>query len=152
LGLSVRLEEISGGLDGPIDVLGGVLSREEEGFELAAGHIDPALDQAPEVFGKEFSVGAIGSGPIDDWVRVKEKRHHATDALHLGIDPVIASGRKESIAESFAECFKVTRNIAFARGVAYQTDRDDPVATCAAAFMLRTRSQHGKPVTEAGGS
>ncbi|MEQ1754054.1 MAG: PaaI family thioesterase [Micropepsaceae bacterium] len=41
---------------------------------------------------------------------------------------------------AFAECFKVTRNIAFTRGVAYHTDRDDPIATCAAAFMLRTRA------------
>ena len=94
-------------MDGPIDVLDGVFSREEEGFELAAGHIDPALDQAPEVLGKEFSIGAVGTGPVDDRVRVKEKRHHAPDALHLGIDTVIASGRKESIAETFAECFKV---------------------------------------------
>ena len=40
---------------------------------------------------------------------------------------------------AYAECFKVTRNIAFTRGVAYHTDREDPIATCAAAFMLRTR-------------
>lgn len=39
---------------------------------------------------------------------------------------------------AFAECYKVTKNIAFVRGVAYHTDRTDPIATCAAAFMLGT--------------
>ncbi len=35
-----------------------------------------------------------------------------------------------------AECYKVTRNIAFVRGTAYQGDEADAVATCAAAFMI----------------
>lgn len=51
---------------------------------------------------------------------------------------------------AYAECFKVTRNIAFARGIAYHTDRDDPIATCAAAFMLRTKSQPAKRPAEHG--
>jgi len=37
---------------------------------------------------------------------------------------------------AFAECYKVTRNIAFVRGTAYHTDIEDPIATCVAAFML----------------
>jgi len=44
---------------------------------------------------------------------------------------------------AFAECFKVTKNIAFVRGLAYHTDRADPIATCAAAFMLGTKGQRG---------
>jgi acyl-coenzyme A thioesterase PaaI-like protein len=39
---------------------------------------------------------------------------------------------------AYAECFKVTKNIAFVRGLAYHTDRNDPIATCAATFMLGT--------------
>ena len=35
-----------------------------------------------------------------------------------------------------AHCFKVTRNIAFVRAVAYETDPDDPIAAATAAFML----------------
>ena len=35
-----------------------------------------------------------------------------------------------------AHCFKVTRNVAFVRAVAYETDPDDPVAAATAAFML----------------
>lgn len=39
---------------------------------------------------------------------------------------------------AYAECFKVTTNIAFVRGIAYHADRNDPIATCAATFMLGT--------------
>ena len=34
------------------------------------------------------------------------------------------------------ECYKVTRNVAFTRGVAYTTAPDDPIATAAGAFMI----------------
>ncbi|MEQ8689435.1 MAG: PaaI family thioesterase [bacterium] len=40
-----------------------------------------------------------------------------------------------------AECYKRTKNVAFVRGVAYQTDKDDPVATSVATFMLGTPNQ-----------
>ncbi|MCF8469861.1 MAG: PaaI family thioesterase [Parvibaculum sp.] len=33
-------------------------------------------------------------------------------------------------------CYKVTKNIAFVRGTAYHTDKDDPIATCVGTFML----------------
>lgn len=44
---------------------------------------------------------------------------------------------------ALAVCYKVTSNIAFVRGTAYHTDRADPIATCAAAFMLGTKNQPG---------
>lgn len=59
--------------------------------------------------------------------------------LDLRIDYMKAATPGADIL-AFAECFKVTRNIAFARGIAYHTDKDDPIATCAAAFMLKTKS------------
>lgn len=34
-----------------------------------------------------------------------------------------------------AECFRVTRRIAFARGVAYDDDKDDPVVNAIASFF-----------------
>jgi acyl-coenzyme A thioesterase PaaI-like protein len=37
-----------------------------------------------------------------------------------------------------AECYKVTRNVAFVRGVAYHDDPSDPIATTVATFMLST--------------
>jgi uncharacterized protein (TIGR00369 family) len=35
-----------------------------------------------------------------------------------------------------AECYKLTRNVAFVRGVAYHDDPSDPIATSTATFML----------------
>ena len=37
-----------------------------------------------------------------------------------------------------SECFKLTHNIAFVKGVAYQKDVNDPIATSMATFMLGT--------------
>ena len=39
-----------------------------------------------------------------------------------------------------AECYKLTRNVAFVRGLAHQGDPDNPVASSTAAFMLGTPS------------
>lgn len=39
-----------------------------------------------------------------------------------------------------AECYKLTRNVAFVRGIAHQGDRSDPVAASTAAFMMGTPS------------
>lgn len=38
-----------------------------------------------------------------------------------------------------AECYKLTRNIAFVRGVAYHDDPDDPIASTVATFMLTSK-------------
>jgi len=35
-----------------------------------------------------------------------------------------------------AECYKVTRNVAFARGLAYEESEADPFATCLSTFMV----------------
>ncbi|MET0389452.1 MAG: PaaI family thioesterase, partial [Polyangiales bacterium] len=38
------------------------------------------------------------------------------------------------------ECYKTTHNIAFTRGIAYDQNERDPVASMAATYMLRTQS------------
>jgi len=38
-----------------------------------------------------------------------------------------------------AECYKVTRNIGFARAVAYQEDETSPIASAVATFMIATK-------------
>jgi uncharacterized protein (TIGR00369 family) len=45
-----------------------------------------------------------------------------------------AKPHKDLLFES--ECLKVAREIAFARGLAYQADRGEPVAICTGTFML----------------
>jgi uncharacterized protein (TIGR00369 family) len=62
--------------------------------------------------------------------------------LDLRIDYMKPANPHEDIF-AYAECYKVTKNIAFVRGLAYHTDRADPIATCAAAFMLGTKSHKG---------
>lgn len=47
-----------------------------------------------------------------------------------------------------ATCFRLTRNVAFVRGIAYHDDEADPVAAAAGAFMLATaagRRSRSKP-------
>jgi len=39
-----------------------------------------------------------------------------------------------------AECYKLTRHVAFVRGTAYNDDAADPVASMTATFMLRTQA------------
>ncbi len=65
--------------------------------------------------------------------------------LDLRIDYMKPATPREDIF-AFAECYKVTKNIAFVRGLAYHTDRNDPIATCAAAFMLGTKNAKGANV------
>jgi uncharacterized protein (TIGR00369 family) len=48
------------------------------------------------------------------------------------------------------ECYKLTRQVAFCRGTAYNGDEKDPVASMSATFMLRTQAlPHG---TSGGGA
>ena len=69
--------------------------------------------------------------------------------LDLRIDYMKSATPDQDIF-AFAECFKVTKNIAFSRGIAYHVTIDDPIATCTAAFMLKTQRTRGEvPRTEA---
>lgn len=62
-------------------------------------------------------------------------RGTAIATLDLRIDYLRPAGPKIDILGS-AECYKVTRTIAFVRGIAYQETFRDPIANCAGTFML----------------
>lgn len=47
---------------------------------------------------------------------------------------------------AWTECYRATKSIAFVRGVAFHTDKADPIASCTAAFMLGTTDAR-KPKT-----
>lgn len=47
-----------------------------------------------------------------------------------------ATPEKAVIGE--AECYRISRNIAFIRGIAHHGDTSDPIANCAASFMLNS--------------
>lgn len=55
--------------------------------------------------------------------------------LDMRIDYMKPATPGEAI-HAFADCYRMTKSIAFVRGVAYHTDRDDPIAAVSAAFML----------------
>jgi uncharacterized protein (TIGR00369 family) len=63
----------------------------------------------------------------------------AIATLDLRIDYLRPAAPKRDIIGS-AECYKVTRTIAFVRGIAYQETFRDPIANCAGTFMLGATS------------
>jgi uncharacterized protein (TIGR00369 family) len=44
-----------------------------------------------------------------------------------------------------ADCYKVTRNVAFVRAIAYQGDESSPIASAAGSFMVGTQQRRQKP-------
>lgn len=44
----------------------------------------------------------------------------------------------------FAECYRITSTVIFARGVAYQHDRNEPLAHVVGTFMRMGRGQYGE--------
>jgi uncharacterized protein (TIGR00369 family) len=71
-------------------------------------------------------------------VTAKTKSFGAIATLDLRIDYMKPATPKLDIFGT-AECFRVTRSIAFARAFAHHGDVNEPIATCAAVFMLKTR-------------
>ena len=47
-----------------------------------------------------------------------------------------ATPRKDLLARGY--CYKVTRNVAFARGIAFHDDADDPIANAVCTFLIDT--------------
>jgi uncharacterized protein (TIGR00369 family) len=54
-----------------------------------------------------------------------------------------ATPRKPVIAE--AECYRMTRSVAFTRAIAHQGDPKDPIAAAAGTFMLGTKGEVTRP-------
>jgi len=59
--------------------------------------------------------------------------------LDLRIDYLRRSAPGRGI-HARVECYKTTYNVAFTRGIAFDGDETDPVASMAATYMLRTQS------------
>lgn len=70
---------------------------------------------------------------VSVWTRLDTFRPQAT--LDIRIDYVRAAHPRADMAAR-VECYRVTRDIAFVRGVAHDGDSNDPVANMAACFMF----------------
>jgi uncharacterized protein (TIGR00369 family) len=92
---------------------------------IHGGVITALLDNASGI--------AVRTGPDPDG----EERSMAT--LDLRIDYMRpAQPRQDLLAE--AQCYRMTSNVAFVRAIAYHDDRNDPIASSVATFMLGTKA------------
>ena len=66
-------------------------------------------------------------------VALEEPRSIATLDLRIDYMKPAAPGRD---IVGYCHCYKLTRNVAFVRGVAYHEAPEDPIATVVATFML----------------
>ena len=68
-------------------------------------------------------------------VAARTDREHNFATLDLRIDYMKPATPGDDVL-AFAECYKLTRRIAFVRGVAYHKKRDEPIANATATFMF----------------
>ncbi len=99
---------------------------------IHGGVITALLDNASGMAVRSDGV----AGRSDDGA-AGEERSMAT--LDLRIDYMRpAQPREDLFAE--AHCYRMTSNVAFVRAIAYHSDRNDPIASSVATFMLGTPS------------
>lgn len=101
-----------------------------------------ALDYRADLIGDE-DTGVLASGPIIAlmdmatslavWTRRGAFRPQAT--LDLRVDYLRAATPGRTIIGR-GECYRLTRRIAFVRGMAHDGDADDPIAHVAGTFMM----------------
>jgi uncharacterized protein (TIGR00369 family) len=111
-------------------------------IELRHGHGFMRLPYAENLIGNP-ATGVVHGGVITAFldtlcglvVTGSIPKGTAIATLDLRIDYLRPADPKTDILGS-AECYKVTRTIAFVRGLAYQETFRDPIANCAGTFML----------------
>ena len=108
--------------------------------------VELAVDWRPELT-VDTDQSLLASGPVITlmdlaggaacWTRMGEFVPLAT--IDLRVD-YLRPSPKGARVYGFAECYHLTRRVAFVRGVAHNGDRDDPLAFVAATF-IRTQAQ-----------
>jgi uncharacterized protein (TIGR00369 family) len=68
-------------------------------------------------------------------VMMSTKKPSSTATLDLRINYMRPATPEKSVY-AFAHCYRATRSVGFVRAVAYHENRDDPIATASAAFIL----------------
>lgn len=121
-----------------------------EMVELEDGSAKMSLPYSDNIIGNP-ETGVIHGGAITSlmdaccgaavFMKLKEPMPIAT--LDLRIDYLRPSTPRAALYAR-VECYKLTRNVAFTRGTAYNSDPNDPVASMSATFMLQTQAARTK--------
>ena len=127
--------------------MAGIPHQAAIGFELLDTGEDFAVGRIPY---REFLVGNPASGVVHGGIvttlldtvggmaaLVRQGESTVMATLDLRIDYLRPSTPGEDLAAR-VECYKLTRNIAFTRGFAFNDDSDDPLASMSATYMLNT--------------
>ncbi len=107
-------------------------------------HYDPKLVGNPDtgtIHGGAITALLDGASGAAVFAAMTEWRPIAT--IDLRIDYLRAAEPPRDVIAR-AHCYKVTRNVAFVRAVAFHDDEHDPIASSAATFMLGTKSGREK--------
>ena len=120
---------------------------------VAKGLASMQLDWREELVGNP-ETGVLAGGPITAMldgccgmaVATMLAKPEPFATLDLRIDYAKpAEPGKPVIAE--AECYRITRSVAFTRAFAHQGDPKNPIAAAAGTFMLGTKGKVTRPVT-----
>ena len=114
---------------------------------IARGLASMQLDWREELVGNP-ETGVLAGGPLTAMLdgccgmavatMLKDPKPFATLDLRIDYAKPAEPG-KPVIAE--AECYRITRSVAFTRAIAHQGDPKDPVAAAAGTFMLNTKGE-----------
>jgi uncharacterized protein (TIGR00369 family) len=124
----------------------------ELGFDVVSMEEGVAIMKAPylDIMVGDPDTGVIAGGVVTTLldhccgsaVHLAMKRFAIIATLDLRIDYMRPAKPRMPIFAR-AECYKVTRSVAFVRAVAYDESPDDPVAAAQAAFMLDSTKVKG---------
>ena len=91
---------------------------------------------------REILAGGVVTALIDHALAtaVRAARKGGAPTLDLRVDYVRAAAPRAGIFCE-ARCYKLTRSIAFTRALAWDADREDPIATAQATFALPERKR-----------
>ena len=129
----------------PGEVMAGMPHGNEIGMRLhrsAKGHAHLSVPYSEQLVG-DPDTGVLHGGVVTalldtacgSAVLSVSGKPMVTATLDLRIDYMRPATVGQTV-HARAECYRMTRSIAFARAVAYHTDPDDPIASAAGSFIV----------------